>query len=252
MRVVATLLLLLCLVQPLVADLSPICSSMATCLAHGATPCDRATQLCPPCLYTDAKGKNLCYERVTGTKICPFQGTLADCSTTDVIIPKILNKTATATPEATTVGPDDASVWNGLAIGMTVTTILLLLTFIVLGVLFYRRSRQQQADHWLYATNVETSPIPHSGYKGSQGGFKPSQYEVRGHTNGNQCTPVMADNETQLSACDVMMETKSDGRDSSRVPMMMEAKSDWRDSRPVMMEAKADWRDNRQSNILHH
>ncbi|KDO18391.1 hypothetical protein SPRG_16254 [Saprolegnia parasitica CBS 223.65] len=236
MRVVATLLLL-CLSQPLAANLSPICSSMATCFAHGATPCDRATQLCPPCLYTDAKGKNLCYERVTGTKICPFQGTLADCSTTDVVIPKVLNKTATATPEATTMAPEDASVWNGLAIAMTVTTILLLLTFLVLGVLFYRRrSRQLQSDHWLYATNVDTSPVPHGGYKGSHGGFKPSQYEYRGQTNGDQCTPVMADNETQLSACDVMME----------------AKSDWRESRPVMMEAKSDWRDSRPSNILHH
>ncbi|OQR89892.1 hypothetical protein ACHHYP_05961 [Achlya hypogyna] len=76
--------------QPVIAEVGATCKSMTSCLAYGVTPCDRTTQLCPPCLYTNTKGNNLCYDRVAGTKICPFQGTLDDCCTFSTALVPVL------------------------------------------------------------------------------------------------------------------------------------------------------------------
>ncbi|OQR89785.1 hypothetical protein THRCLA_09584 [Thraustotheca clavata] len=199
---------------------SEACTTWTTCLAYGVQACDRTAQYCPPCLYTDAKNRNLCYDRVAGTKICPFQGTVADCSTSSPTIPTIYNKTLT--PATTTLTPDATSsdsgtVWSGVAIAMTVIAILLFLIIVVAGVLYYRRrSRVLEPNHWLYEEKSVASPIdiPHCSYKGDS---KPSQFDFK----VSQTTPVMVDSLTQLSACD------------------------------VMEEAKEKWRDSRPSNILH-
>nr|AIG56027.1 secreted protein [Achlya hypogyna] len=94
---------------------------------------------------------------------------------------------------------------------MTVTTILLLLVVIAGCVWYYRsRTRQHTADEWIYPANGDPSPVPPRNYKSSSAGFKGSHHDYK----GPQLTPVMVDNMTELSACDVMMETRPDWRDS--------------------------------------
>lgn len=58
------------------ADLS-ICAT-AICIANGDTECNRATAMCPPCMYTISSGYS-CYDKANGK--CPFEDVLLTCRT---------------------------------------------------------------------------------------------------------------------------------------------------------------------------
>ncbi|RHY24203.1 hypothetical protein DYB37_011890 [Aphanomyces astaci] len=137
----------------------PICTSLASCLAFGKVSCDRASQECPPCIYTDAKGRSLCYARITGTVLCPFVNTTADCSTSNdtssslVLVNKTSNsfpknKTASTYFVNTTASPDmDAAAtashgsMSSLNVGLVVTVVVLAAAIVVMLVMWIKRSR---------------------------------------------------------------------------------------------------------------
>ncbi|KAF0696994.1 Aste57867_12268 [Aphanomyces stellatus] len=119
----SSFVLLVCLVPTIVVAMDPLCAALATCLAYGQLPCDRAVQICPPCIYIDSKNRFLCFDKVTGTSLCPFVNTTADCSNGTTLLPQLVDKIPF--PPLTTP-PPPASPWSSLATGLLITLCLVL------------------------------------------------------------------------------------------------------------------------------
>ncbi|ETV92284.1 hypothetical protein H310_13345 [Aphanomyces invadans] len=142
------------------ADVStpPLCTSLKACLAYGRMVCDVSTQECPPCMYVDAKGQTLCFDKVAGTALCPFVNTTADCSGgTARTLPPLRNKTFSSatnhslpsqqSPDSTvsldTSSSPSSSSWNSLSIGFFVTVLVLTAAIAVAGILHIRSTHAQ-------------------------------------------------------------------------------------------------------------
>ncbi|KAF0696993.1 Aste57867_12267 [Aphanomyces stellatus] len=171
------------------------------------------TQDCPPCIYVDSKGQTLCYAKVTGTKLCPFVNTTADCGAgNEPSFPPVPLKGAslTTTVSPTTTAPVASS--SGAATGLTVLVILMALIIGGLLFLLYRQAKGQPLppflDRYLKPAQPRAVFAPHDIGVESL----PHHHHVRitsdvveRHGGGARfATPVMGDDAPKLSACYLM------------------------------------------------
>ncbi|RHZ39949.1 hypothetical protein DYB31_009173 [Aphanomyces astaci] len=166
------------------------CTSLQTCVAYGKLPCDRNIQHCPPCIYIDTKGQTLCYDQITGTKLCPFLNTTADCSGGETSsVPPLRNKTPSIHGDSTTLTPprphitsnsqttvvreeEDPSSWNGLSIGLMVVVVVLASALAVAVFKYTQYTKSSAAQH-----HHRTPSTPIHGVKNSCSSCSPPDYQ---------------------------------------------------------------------------
>ncbi|ETV92283.1 hypothetical protein H310_13344 [Aphanomyces invadans] len=192
---------------------SPVCTTLSTCLAYGKVSCDRGTQECPPCIYIDAKGRHLCYARITGTALCPFVNTTADCSASNdtAPVPILVNKTTTP-GWTTTIAPnatiDDASSdhLTPLDTGLIVAVVVLALALGITIVVFISKHRYRPGVPYVPKGNQfrgrDVVHVNHPALQSNQHNFRSqpgSTHDCLMSLNPMH-TPVLGE-PTTLSAC---------------------------------------------------
>ncbi|KAG9398426.1 hypothetical protein AC1031_014613 [Aphanomyces cochlioides] len=141
---------------------SSLCASLQSCLAYGQIQCNRSTEDCPPCIYIDSRGTYQCFARITGTNLCPFINTTADCgSNASVTLPPINQSraptmspgaplNASFAPNVNTSTASSSKTLNPLAIALICAVSVLALLLLVALVALCRRHRDHSDESYLH------------------------------------------------------------------------------------------------------
>ncbi|CAK4648169.1 unnamed protein product [Aphanomyces euteiches] len=195
---------------------STVCSTLKTCLAYGKVSCDVTTQFCPPCIYLDAKGQTLCFDKVTGTALCPFVNTTADCSSgTNTTLPPLLNRSATPTTAAPALS---TSSWNGLSTGLFVVLMLILVGALGAAGWWYWQRRQQQQQQMAHGHNLEDNRASSSNIfflKNSEDRFRPQPQGGHAMKSDSMLDTRLSSSTGNNSFCHILESTRESGIRSS-------------------------------------